>query len=215
MEAWWEGLSALNKVFAVSALFFGVLFLWQIVGMFLGLDGHHQTDAGHNDPGMSHDYSDTGHDQDSGDQDARTDGAGISFSLVSMRSMIAFATLFTWAGTLYLTSGTTTVLALVYSFVWGMAAMFGVSYVVYKLVQLQEIGTASIWTSMGEEGSVYMNVPEGGLGKIRVKVGGVVSFVDARTADRHPLDAGTKVRVVGIVDNRTVEVVPLENQEGV
>lgn len=208
MEAWWEGLSALNKVFAVGALFFGVLFLWQLVGMFLGMDGHHQADTAHDHVGMEHE-------QDSGDHGARTNGAGVSFSLVSIRSVIAFATLFTWAGTLYLTTGTTTVLALAYSFLWGLAAMFAVSYVVYKLVQLQEIGTASIWTAMGEEGSVYMNVPEGGLGKIRVKVSGTVSFVDARTADRRPLEAGTKVRVVGIVNDRTVEVVPMENHEGV
>lgn len=208
MEAWWEGLSALNKVFAVGALFFGVIFLWQIVGMFLGLDGHHQADTAHDHPGMDHD-------QDSGDHETRADGAAASFSLVSIRSAIAFATLFTWAGTLYLTTGTATVLALVYSFAWGLAAMLGVSYLVYKLVRLQEIGTASIWTAMGEEGSVYMNVPEGGLGKIRVKVSGAVSFVDARTTDRRPLEAGTKVRVVGIVDSRTVEVVPMENQEGV
>jgi membrane protein implicated in regulation of membrane protease activity len=208
MEAWWEGISALNKAFAVGALFFGVLFLWQIVGMFLGLDSHHQTDT-------AHDQADMGHDQDGGDHQTRTNGAGASFSLVSIRSAIAFATLFTWAGTLYLTSGIGTVLALAYSFAWGLAAMFAVSYLVSKLVQLQEIGNASIWTAVGEEGSVYMNVPEGGLGKIRVKVSGAVSFVDARSADRGPLEAGTKVRVVGIVDNRTVEVVPMENQEGV
>lgn len=206
MEAWWEGLSALNKVFAVGALFFGMLFLWQIVGMFLGLDSHHQADTVHDHPGM---------DQDAGDHDTRGDGAGVSFSLVSIRSAIAFATLFTWAGTLYLTSGTATVLALAYSFAWGLAAMFAVSYLVYKLVRLQEIGNSSIWTAVGEEGSVYMNVPEGGLGKIRVKVSGTVSFVDARTTDSRPLEAGTKVRVVGVIDKRTVEIVPIEIEEGV
>ena len=114
MEAWWEGLTLLNKGFAVAALFFSVLFVWQFLGALLGLHGDSHGDAGHAD---HHD----------------SDGAG--FTLISVRSVLAFGTLFSWAGTLYLMSGAGMVLAIIYSFAWGVAAMFIVSYLVFKLVQ--------------------------------------------------------------------------------
>jgi len=94
-------------------------------------------------------------------------------------------------------------------------AMFAVSYLVYKLVQLQERGNVSLWRSIGEEGLVYMNIPAGGVGKVRVLVGGVLSFVNARTSEDVLLTAGTKVRVTRVLDDNTIEVVPLENRREV
>ena len=84
MEAWWEGLTLFNKGFAVAAVFFSVLFAWQFLGALLGLHGDSHGDAGHADQ----------HDSD-----------GVSFTLISVRSVLAFGTLFSWAGTLYLMSG--------------------------------------------------------------------------------------------------------------
>jgi membrane protein implicated in regulation of membrane protease activity len=199
MEAWWEGLTLLNKGFAVAAFFFSVLFIWQLLGTLLGLHGDSSGDAGH---AISvHDHSI--------DQDTDHDGDGAGFTLISVRSVLAFGTLFSWAGTLYLMSGVSVILAMIYSFVWGVAAMFLVSYLVFKLVQLQETGTASIWTAIGEEGVVYLNLPPGGVGKVRVMVSGAISYVNARCRGGESLTAGTKVRVVGIIDNNTIEVEPI------
>lgn len=202
MEAWWQGLSVLNKSFAVAAVFFSVLFVWQLIGMFLGFDADGHGEVGH--AGMDHADSHAGH----------HGGGEIAFTLVSVRSAIAFGMLFSWAGTLYLMEGTHPVLVLFYSFLWGMGAMVAVSYLVYRLVRMEERGNVSIWSAMGEDGVVYMNFPPGGAGKIRVKVGGVVSCVDARSVNGEPLLAGTRVRVVGVVDERILEVKALDSQEG-
>jgi membrane protein implicated in regulation of membrane protease activity len=91
--------------------------------------------------------------------------------------------------------------------------MFAVSFAVYWLLRQQELGNASVWTAIGEEGTVYMNIPEGGAGKIRVMVSGTISFVNARSADGNPLTAGTKVRVVGIVNDNMVEIEGIRNPE--
>lgn len=227
MEAWWLGLTALNKAFAVAALFCSVLFLWQIVSMLVGfdLDGHADTDTGgldhvdmdgSADGGMG-DHADAGvgdHTDAASDHDYQHLGGEIAFTLVSIRSVIAFVTLFSWAGTLYLMTGTSVILAVLYSLVWGLVAMFAVSYLVYKLVQLQETGNVSLWSCIGEEGLVYMNVPAGGVGKIRVMVGEVLSYVNARTPGEDSLVEGTKVRVSRVIDDNTVEVVPVENRKG-
>jgi membrane protein implicated in regulation of membrane protease activity len=191
MEAWWEGLTPLIKGFAVAAVFFSILFIWQFLGALLGLHGDSHDDAGHAD---------------------HHDGDGASFTLISVRSVLAFGTLFSWAGTLYLMSGAGVILAMIYSFIWGVAAMFLVSYVVFRLVQLQETGTASIWSAIGEEGFVYLNLPPEGVGKVRVMVSGVISYVNARSRKGESLAAGTKIKVVGVIDDNTIEVEPITGE---
>ena len=205
MESWWVGLSFLNKAFAVSAVTFTVLFLWQIVAVLIGMDTdtHGPAGAGGID-----------HGGDSGGDHATGHGAdAVTFTFVSIRSVIAFGTLFSWAGTLYLASGTPAILAIVYSAVWGLIAMFAVAFMLYWLLRQQEWGNASVWTAIGEEGTVYMDIPDQGTGKIRVLVSGAISFVNARSHDGNALAAGTKVRVVGVVNDNTVEVEGIRNME--
>jgi membrane protein implicated in regulation of membrane protease activity len=203
MEAWWEGLTLLNKGFAVAALFFSVLFVWQFLGALLGLHADSHGDAGHAIGIHHHDFD---RHADQHDRD------GVGFTLISVRSVLAFGTLFSWAGTLYLMSGAGVVLAMIYSIAWGIAAMFIVSYLVFKLVQLQETGTATVWSAIGEEGVVYLNFPAGGSGKVRVMVSGVISYVNARSRGGESLTAGTKVRVVGVIDDNTIEVEPITEE---
>lgn len=209
MESWWLGLSFLNKAFAVSAVTFTVLFLWQILAVIIGLDTDaHSPDAGGIDHGGLDHAGDSG-----GDHSAGHGADAVTLTFVSIRSGIAFGTLFSWAGTLYLASGTPAVLAILYSAVWGLIAMFAVAFMLYWLLRQQEWGNASVWTAIGEQGSVYMDIPDHGTGKIRVLVSGAISFVNARSLDGNRLDAGTKVRVVGVVNDNTVEVEGIRNIE--
>ncbi|MBM3299084.1 MAG: hypothetical protein FJY85_03920 [Deltaproteobacteria bacterium] len=219
MEAWWEGLTALNKGFAIAALFFTVICLWQMVSMLVGIDAdshacgdHGGLDAGHVDASGGHHGID--HAGTSEEQPHHVLGGDVTFTLVSLRSVVAFATLFSWSGTLYLMTGTHPILAVAYSVLWGLAAMFGVAYLLFKLLQLQEEGNVSIWDCLGEEARVYMNVPAEGTGKVRVMVRGVLSFVNARSGTGEPLIEGTRVRVTRIVDSNTVEVVPSDKEQG-
>jgi membrane protein implicated in regulation of membrane protease activity len=212
MESWWQGISVLNKGFVLSALAFTALFLWQIVLMILGMDAGGHDHAGGGDAG----HAGLDHDADSGGEHGNGHGAeAVTFTLVSIRSLTAFGMLFSWAGALYLAGGTSAVFAIIYSIVWGFVAMFAVSGALYWLLRQQERGNASIWSAIGEEGSVYMNIPEGGVGKIRVLVSGAISFVNARARDGGPIAAGTKVRVVGIVNDTLVEVEGMPNPEGI
>jgi len=216
MEAWWHGLGDVNKGFAISALFFSVLFIWQVIGTLIGLAGDGGADHGvgsfdHQDASVGHDVSGDGTGDDAHGHHM---GSDVAFSLVSIRSLLAFGMLFSWAGTLYLAAGTPLLATLAYSLAWGLVAMFAVSYLVYKLVRLQEVGTASLWTALGQDGVVYMNIPAGAVGKVRVLVSGAISYVNARSVDPEPLDAGTKVKVVGVVDGNILEVKAVADQGG-
>jgi hypothetical protein len=204
MEAWWEGLTTLNKAFAISALAFSAAFLVQLVIMLLGIDSDSHADMG--GAGV-HDIHDVH------GPDADHSAAGVAFSFVSIRSLMAFGTLFSWAGTLYLAGGTYAILAIVYSFLWGLVGMFAVSVLLYYLLRMQETGNVDLWKAIGETGTVYMDIPAEGAGKVRVMVGKTLCFINAQSKSGMPLFAGTAVKVVGLLDPRTIEVQPLDRLE--
>jgi hypothetical protein len=200
MEAWWEGLSALNKAFAISALAFSVAFVVQMIMMVLGLDAHGHGDLGGTDI-HAPDAHDIGHGSDF------DDGVhGVTLTFLSVRSIMAFGTLFSWAGTLYLAAGVSVILAIVYSFLWGLAGLFAVSFLLYWLLRMQEVGNVPLWRAVGEEGTVYMDIPAGGTGKVRILCGGTICFVNARSRSGEPFLAGTAIKAVGTLDERTLEV---------
>ncbi len=210
MEAWWQGLSLLNKAFFLMAMGFTTLFLWQVISKFLGMGG----DSHSADHMGTHSGSDFHHGDGQADHSHHSAGGEVAFTLVSLRSIIAFGTLFSWAGTLYLATGTSATTALFFSALWGLAAMVGVSYLVYCLLGMQETGNANLWSAVGEKGIVYMNVPEDGVGKIRVVVNGVICYVNARTATSEALPAGTPVVVIGVTSDNALQIAPAHNPAG-
>ena len=82
----------------------------------------------------------------------------------------------------------------------------------YALRHLQETGTRRLVTCVGTPGTVYMDIPKGGTGKVRTVVSGSVAFVPARTAGGKALKAGTPVRVRRMLDASTVEVEEAKDQ---
>jgi hypothetical protein len=206
---WWQQLSGLNKIFFASAFFFSILAIWQFIASIVGMGGHahghlhhtghvHHSASTHTHSGQAHHGASQPH---SGHSVTRT-----PFTVVSLQSIIAFGTLFSWAGALYLMEKVHAAFAILFGFGWGLAAMFAVSIVLYWLLNLEEIGNIKLADALGEEGIVYIDVPAEGFGQVRVTVDGVVSYVRARSRTGELLVRGAKVRVVGIVDDKTIEV---------
>ncbi len=205
MEAWWEGLTALNKVLAVSALGFSAAFIIQMIMMALGLDVQ-----GHDVGGDIHAPDMHGIEHGSGADDGAHAG---TLTFLSVRSIMAFGTLFSWAGALYLATGTSPVLAVLYAILWGLGGLFGVSLLLYWLVGMQETGNVPIWKAVGEDGTVYMDIPAGGAGKVRILCGRTICFLNARSRSGGPLLAGTAIKAIGTIDERTLEVDLLQKNE--
>jgi hypothetical protein len=172
--------------------------------------GAHPAGA-HVDLGAHHGGADSA--QHAGEHDVRAEGTAslATFRLLSIRSILAFGTLFSWAGALYLQDAVFPVIALIRAVLWGLAGMVIVALFFWVLPRLTEEGTANLDTALGTTGQVYMNIPEDGMGQIRVLVSGTVSFVWARSRGGRPLVAGTMVRVVRRVDATTLEVEELES----
>ncbi len=199
MYAGWDGLSALNRGFFSAAVFFGVLFVWQLAVTLFGLGGDGLADG------------DVTADDVSGGDAAETMSA---FKLLSIRSIVTFLTLFSWGGALYLADGRSVQAAVGLASLWGLAGMAVVALLLYALPKLAHTGTLNVATAVGGAGTVYLDIPAGGEGEIRTEVNGVVTHVKARAADGLAVKAGTAVVVERVVFGNRVEVRVAERPRG-
>jgi len=234
MTEWWAGLTTLTQGFFAVALVFSCLFLWQLVAAVLGLAGHGadtdvdmqtDVDAGADfhadadaDLGGADAHFDTdvphgadlhvapGDQVDAADMTIHTVDTVASFKLLSIRSIIAFGMLFAWAGALYLMEGVAVPQAMLYALAWGLAGMLVVSALFYLMRRMTETGNIRLATCVGQPGTVYMDIPADGAGKVRTLVSGTVSFVPARAAGGAALKSGTPITVRRLLDATTVEV---------
>jgi hypothetical protein len=213
MWEWWNSLTTVNQVFFGAATFFSILFLWQFITSMVGLGGAEldvDTDLDTDvdvDGGVDVDDIEAGSAEEAAESMA-------AFHLFSLRAILAFFTLFSWAGALYLQSQPLHI-ALVYGIAWGLGAWLIVTLIINWLRKLAESGNPVLSTCVGTHGTVYMDIPAGGAGKVRVKVSGAVSMVSARAAGGEALEAGTPIRVLRTLDHSSVEVQPVgSRQEG-
>ena len=196
---WWANLTTANQTFYVVAGFFSIVFIWQFLSSVIGLTGGDldiEADA---------------------DVDVDIDADGVesvaAFRMLSIRAILAFCTLFFWAGSLYLNMGRGMAVALLYSLGWGLGGWVVVTLLVNWMRRLAETGNPKLSTCVGSRGVVYMDIPAGGPGQVRVMVSGAMSMVGARSADGSELKAGTRVRVTRLLDSASVEVEPAGSQD--
>jgi len=193
---WWQELSNTLQVFWGIALIFSVLFIIQFVVSLLGLDFDHDADV----------EIQTDTDIDSGyslDSD---------FTLLSVRSIIAFFTFFGWTGIIAINNGSSTLVALGMASVAGFAAMFIVGYMIYLFSKLSQEGNIDINEALFNTGEVYLAIPSNraGHGKVHVKIQGSLREMDAIT-EGAPIPTGAPIRVVEILQDNLLLVEPAEN----
>lgn len=192
--AWWGSLGSLNHWFYGAAFFFSFFFVWQFVMSLVGLAGGEVSVDTQVDPSWEHtspnDASDT----------------MAAFKLLSIHSILAFLTLFSWGGALYMSHGVPVSRSLIYAFGWGIAALLVVSWLLYGLRRLTSSGNLNLASCVGTEGSIHLDIPAGGTGEIRILCGNATTHFKARAAGDVAIKAGTPVKVVRVVGLNTVEV---------
>ena len=132
-----------------GSIFFGLTCLLAIFGIG-GLDDGLEVDA----DGVALDHVDHGF---------------LDFNLFSIRSILAFLTVFGWGGVMWGNHGWIGFLA---AFAAGTATMFLTAFVIWALMKLQTSGTVSSRQFIGQTGSVYLSIPGGrsAPGKVTVQL---------------------------------------------
>jgi membrane protein implicated in regulation of membrane protease activity len=207
----------LDWFFLICAVIGGTVLICQFVLTLVGLGGEHMgLDAGHDFHG------DVGHDvhvggahgaESSGHDAAGSHGSSWLFAVISLRSVVAAATFFGLAGLAAKSAGQGVGVQLLLGAVAGLAAMYGVHWMVRTMGTLGEDGTIRVSHALGKEGTVYIPIPaaRAQAGKIQLKLQNRLVEYEAVTSGPEKLATGTKVRVVGITGS-TLEVEPLATQ---
>ncbi len=187
---WWNALGGLQQVFWSIAIVFSLLFLIQVVLTLVGVDGDFDPDAVSEGGNFSIDPS---------------------FTLLSVRSVIAFFTFFGWAGVLALSKTLPIALTILVALSSGFAAMILVAYTMYFFAQLGEVGNINAKDFLFQTGIVYLSIPgrRKGTGKVHITIKNSLREMDAVT-EGETLATGQSVTIVEVLDDQILVVEPVE-----
>ena len=197
---WWFHLSGAEQVFWAIAVIFTILFTIQFVISLIGLDFDSDIDV---DGDIGHADLHGGYDVDP------------SFTLFSVRSIIAFFTFFGWVGVIALANEVALPMSVILATVSGLIAMFFVAIILYQLVKLSEVGTLYIDEALGKYGEVYIPVPgnRAGKGRVTVEFENKTMELDAVT-EGPTLKTGTVIYVFKVFEDNTLLVGEVKEKNG-
>jgi len=188
-------MGTVDWIFAACAVIGGIMLLIRIVLMFIGGEVEGDVDAE-----VPEDV----------DFDVDAEGLGeadASFRLLSLHGLTAFFAIFGLIGLgLHMESQFHVAVALAGAFLAGLASLFVVSYLFTIMRKLQSSGTLNLANAAGQEGTVYLTIPPGGTGKVRVAVQGRLKVFDAVSESEKPIKTGEAIRVLRVVSGNILLV---------
>ncbi len=180
-----EADSTLELIFSASALIGGVLFLLWFVLMLMGgvAEGVFEGLFGLEMDVMS------------------SDG---SFDAMTFQGVMAFMMFFGLAGLYTLNSDGSDSLAILAGGVAGGASMYGTGKIFQVFFALEASGNVEISEAVGVRGSVYLRIPEGGVGQVQIELGGGLKTYNAKSEDDQGIATGEFIEVVDTITSTLV-----------
>jgi len=188
MEAFFDSLSPVQKVFFFSAVLGGVVFILRMILMIVGMGDHDMHDG----------------DMDFSDSHADTD---TSFKLFSLHGLTGFFMMFGLVGLgLSRQFWVPDIAAGVVGILAGLGTVWVIGKVFTSMAKLQSDGTLKLSDAMGQRGKVYLTIPAGGTGQVQVAFQGRVMMYDAVSVDKEIIKTGEQIVVIDIVGGNTLVV---------
>jgi hypothetical protein len=179
-------MNRLQWIFTGCAIVGGALFLIRLAMQLLGLSAEEALDS----------------------TDAlESTEADASFRALSLLGVTAFLMMFGLGGRAMLESRPGSApLALGVGLLAGGFSLWLMGWLFKGMKSLQSSGTTDNTKAVGQEGSVYLTIPEKDVGKVQLTLQGRLSVMDARAANGQALATGARVKVVRVVDGNILEV---------
>lgn len=192
--------------FGVCAVLGGTVLLCQFVLTLIGFDSDADIDDLGGDSAGEPDHG-AGHDADYDGSDGHHHGANWIFGVLTFRTIVAALTFFGLTGLAGNSAGMSPPATYAIAVLAGLAAMYGVHWMMQGLYRLRSDGTVRIERAVGKTGTVYLRVPakKSGVGKVTVSLQGRTMEYQAMTA-HDELPTGNRIVVVDIIGRDTVEV---------
>ncbi len=182
---WWNELSLAKQLFYGIGLLAGLVSVILAVLAMIGMEHHDAVDA-------------------VGSADLGHGGGGI----FSIKPLTGFFLGFGWAGGIAMDSGLSLIVALAIAMLAGSTLMAVVVVMIRAIYSMRSDGTVQVQKAVGAVGTVYVTVParKAAGGQVVVNFSGRQEIFAALSGAEQPIASGEKVRVVSLVDNRTVLV---------
>lgn len=185
METWWHHLNLPLQIFYGTGIIAGIVLVIEVFLTLFGVNHHDLSDGAVDHP----------------------DQLGI----LSVRTITGFFFGFGWSGAMAARSGLGLTAALGVACAVGALFLLGIYGLMRLLFSLRSSGTLDYKNAIGQVATVYVTVPPGRLGggQVEVLIQGRVQTISCMTSHTESLPPQTKVRVVGLIDQGTLEVQPL------
>jgi membrane protein implicated in regulation of membrane protease activity len=221
----------MTPIFVTCAALGGTILICQTLLMLLGIgaeslhgdlgggldhfgagDLHSDLGGGDHDA-AGHDGGHAGADQQDDDH-AAADHHQVArlFGMLSFRTIVAALTFFGLAGLAAQSAHASTSTVLLVAVAAGLAALYGVFYLVQTLYSLRQEGNVRMDRAVGRQASVYLKIPghNAGSGKIQIDLQNRTMEYLAMTGGE-TIQTGARVVVVGILSPTTVAVEAISN----
>lgn len=177
---WFTELEWFNKIFWVIALIGSLFFIIMLITTFFGADVDGDVDF---------------------DGDFDIDGGGFHF--FTIKNLVAFFTIFGWAGIAAMDAGFGKTMTIFIAFISGLLMMFIMAIMFYFINKLNDSGTLIVKNAVDAIGDVYLTIgaERSRLGKVNVRIQGAIREMEALTDDKEELKTGTVIQVVSVTNN--------------
>ncbi|MCA9124319.1 MAG: hypothetical protein H6822_08085 [Planctomycetaceae bacterium] len=199
----------MTTIFLVCAVVGGTILAFQFVMTFAGF-GDDGLDVADDVPDSFDSYLET--DAFDGDLEVGDPhGSTSMFGVLSLRTVVAALTFFGIGGMAAQSGGLSAPAQLTIAVVAGLAALYGVYYLMRAVYRLGQSGNLRITNAIGRTATVNVSVPANndGQGKVQLKIQDRLEEFAAVTSNGEKLSSGAKVVVVRVVSGNTLEVEPL------
>lgn len=163
-------LSAWDQTFFYLAFGATILFLGQIILTFVGFD----------------DDADIDLDSDSG-----------FFQLLTAKNIVSFLVALGWSGlAFHIEAGLSKTLSIIFAIITGITFMFIQASLMWLMYKLHAPNDESTIPEVGATGTVYLSIPENGMGKISININGKLTVVGALSLDGLCINTNESIQVV-------------------
>ncbi len=188
MEAFYNSLTPVQKVFLFCALVGGIIFVIRMILMVIGFSDHDVHDGGL-------DHVD-GH----GDSD-------VSFKLFSLHGLTCFFMMFGLVGLgLSRQFWVPDVVAAAIGTIAGLFTFWIIAKLFSGMSKLQSDGTLKLSNAIGQQGKVYLTIPAEGTGQVQVAFQGRLMIYDAISANKEEIKTGDQIVVIDIAGGNILVV---------
>ena len=86
----------------------------------------------------------------------------------------------------------------------GFGSMYGTGKLFQLFVALQSDGTIDMDDAIGSVGTIYLRIPEGGVGQIQVESGSAMRTYNAKTEDGQGMATGEFAEVIDVISSTLI-----------